>query len=64
MQTRKIVYTDFLNEARKADLTSLKSAIKKETFMFLQLLAACSMITKELSTRGLQIFQCFAFFSP
>lgn len=42
---------------------SLKSAIKKETFTFSQLLAACSMITKELSTQGLQFFQGVLHFS-
>lgn len=42
---------------------SLKSAIKKETFRFSQLLAACYMTTKELSTQGLQFFQGVLHFS-
>lgn len=42
---------------------SLKSAIKKQTFKFSQLLAACYMITKELSTQGLQFFQGVLHFS-
>lgn len=64
MQRRKVIYTDFLGWEVRFDF-SLKSAIKKETFRFSQLLAACYMTTKELSTQGLQFFQgVFAFFSP
>lgn len=62
MQTIKVIYTDFLKEAEKSDF-SLKPAIKKETLKFSQLLAACSMIMKELSTQGLQFFQGVLHFS-
>lgn len=62
MQRRKVIYTDFLGWEVRYDF-SLKSAIKKETFRFSQLLAACYMTTKELSTQGLPFFQGVLHFS-